>query len=92
MNLLAVTWWYLKHYQPEHYIATELNLAQRIVGHSLSSVLDILDSCIYQKLISFPVDISNRTTPHGPKEYHNLIAHSTDTKLNIMRNVRQTMH
>lgn len=77
MNLLVVTLWYLKHYHTERYIATEFNLAQRTVGYSLSSVLDILHSCVYPEFISLPADLSNRTTPHGPEEYHKLIVDST---------------
>ncbi|CAF2093802.1 unnamed protein product, partial [Rotaria magnacalcarata] len=77
INLLVVTLWYLKHYHTERYIATEFNLAQRTVGYSLSSVLDILHSCVYPEFISLPADLSNRTTPHGPEEYHKLIVDST---------------
>jgi hypothetical protein len=47
------------------------------VAYSLSSVLDILHSCVYPEFISFPTNISNRTTPHGPEEHHNLIVDST---------------
>jgi hypothetical protein len=77
MNLLVVTLWYLKHYHSDRYIATELNLARRTVSYSLSSVLDILHSCVYPEFISLPADISSRTTPHGPEEYHKLIVDST---------------
>lgn len=77
MNLLVVTLWYLKHYYSERYIATELNLPQRTVGYSLSSVLGILHSCVYSGLISLPADMSNITTQHGTEEYHKLIVDST---------------
>lgn len=77
MNLLVVTLWYLKHYHSELYISTEVNLAQQTVGYFLSSVLDILHSCVYPEFISSPADMSNRTTPHGLKGYHKLIVDST---------------
>jgi hypothetical protein len=77
MNLLVVTLWYLKHYHSERYIATELNLAQKTVYYFLSSVPDILHTCVYPELISLPADMSNRTTAHGPEEHHKLIVDST---------------
>ena len=46
-------------------------------AYSLSSVLDILHSCVYLEFISLPTNISNKTTPHGPEEYHKLIVDST---------------
>ncbi|CAF4307232.1 unnamed protein product [Rotaria sp. Silwood2] len=77
MNLLAVALWYLKHYHSEPYIATEVNLAHQTVSYFLSSVLDILHSCVYAELISLPADIANTRTPHGPEQSHKLIVDST---------------
>ncbi|CAF0802221.1 unnamed protein product [Rotaria sordida] len=77
MNLLIVTLWYLKHYHCERYIATKVNLTQQAVNYFLSSTLDILHSCIYPELISLPVDLSSRRTPHGPERQHKLIIDST---------------
>ena len=77
MNLLVVTLWHLRHYHSERYIATELNLTQQAVNYFLSSILDILHSCIYSKLISLPVDISSRRALHGSEQQHKLIVDST---------------
>ncbi|CAF4670749.1 unnamed protein product, partial [Rotaria sp. Silwood2] len=48
-------------------------LARQTVAYSLSSVLDILHSCVYPEFISLPANISNRSIPHGPEERHKLI-------------------
>ncbi|CAF1337255.1 unnamed protein product [Rotaria sordida] len=77
MNLLAVTLWYLKYYHSERYIATELNLGRSTVNYLLSEVINILHSCVYRELISFPADIAKRRTPHGPEQNHKLIVDST---------------
>ncbi len=77
MNLLVVTLWYLKHYHSERYIATEVDLTHQAVNYFLSSILDILHSCVYPELISLPVDLSSRRTPHGPERQHKLIVDST---------------
>ena len=77
INLLVVTLLYLRHYHTERYIAAEFNLAQKTVAYSLLSVLDILHSCVYPKFISLSTNMSNRTTPHGPEQYHKLIVDST---------------
>ena len=77
MNLLVVTLWCLNHYHPEHYIPREFDLVRKTVAYSLSSVLDILHSCVYPEFISLLTSISNRTTPHGPKEHHKSIVDFT---------------
>ncbi|CAF3663992.1 unnamed protein product [Rotaria sordida] len=77
MNLLVVTLWYLKHYHSEHYISTELNLGQSTVKYFLTEVLDILHSCVYQELVSLPVDLASRRSKHGPQQQYKLIVDST---------------
>ncbi|CAF4703068.1 unnamed protein product, partial [Rotaria sp. Silwood2] len=68
---------YLKHYHSERYIATEANLTQKGVNYFLSSILDILHSCVYPELVSLPVDLASSRTPHGPERQHKLIVDST---------------
>ncbi|CAF1070386.1 unnamed protein product [Rotaria sordida] len=77
MNMLVVTLWHLKHYHSERYIASELNVSQQAVNYLLSTVVDILHSCVYPELISIPANISSSRTPHGPQQYHKLIVDST---------------
>ncbi|CAF3852707.1 unnamed protein product, partial [Rotaria sp. Silwood1] len=77
MNMLVVTLWYLKHYHSERYISSELNLSQAAVNYLLSTVVDILHSCVYPELISIPTNLSSSKTPHGPQQHHKLIVDST---------------
>ncbi|CAF3001569.1 unnamed protein product [Rotaria sp. Silwood2] len=77
MNMLVVTLWYLKHYHSERYISSELNLSQAAVNYLLSTVVDILHSCVYPELISIPTNLSSGKTPHGPQQHHKLIVDST---------------
>ncbi|CAF4234485.1 unnamed protein product [Rotaria sp. Silwood2] len=77
MNLLVVTLWHLKHYHSERYIASELDLSQSAVNYFLSAVVDILHSCVYPELMSFPAGMDNRRILHGPEEHHKLIVDST---------------
>ncbi|CAF4307586.1 unnamed protein product, partial [Rotaria sordida] len=40
-------------------------------------IINILHSCVYRELISFPADIAKRRTSHGPEQNHKLIVDST---------------
>ncbi|CAF1550003.1 unnamed protein product [Rotaria sordida] len=77
INLLVVTLWYLKHYHSERYISTELNLGRSTVNYFLTEVINILHACVYPELISLPVNIASKRTPHGPEQHHKLIVDST---------------
>ncbi|CAF1468216.1 unnamed protein product [Rotaria sordida] len=77
MNMLVVTLWHLKHYHSERYIASELNLSQQVVNYLLSTVVNILHSCVYPEVILIPANISSSRTPHEPQQYHKLIVDST---------------
>ncbi|CAF3736711.1 unnamed protein product [Rotaria sordida] len=77
MNMLVVTLWHLKHYHSECYIASESNLSQPAVNYLLSTVADILHSCVYPELVSIPANVSISRTPHGLQQYHKLIVDST---------------
>ncbi|CAF1068897.1 unnamed protein product [Rotaria sordida] len=77
MNMLVITLWYLKHYHSERYISSELNLSQPAVNYLLSTVVDILHSCVYPELISIPTNLSSSKTPHEPQQHHKLIVDST---------------
>ena len=77
MNLLVVTLWYLKHYRPERYIASELNISYQAVHYLLSAIVDILHSCVYLSFVSLPAALANRRTRHGPQQHYKLIVDST---------------
>ncbi|CAF0983451.1 unnamed protein product [Rotaria sordida] len=55
----------------------KLNLSQPAVNYLLSTVVDILHSCVYPELISIPTNLSSSKTPHGPQQHHKLIVDST---------------
>ncbi|CAF1274018.1 unnamed protein product [Rotaria sordida] len=77
INLLSITLLYLKHYHSLDYIATELNFGKSTIHYFLSSVIDILYSPVYSKLILLFDDMDDETTIHGPEESHKLIVDST---------------
>ncbi|CAF4936614.1 unnamed protein product, partial [Rotaria sp. Silwood1] len=77
MNLLVVTLWYLKHYHSERYIATEVYSSPSTIHRILTDVVDILHSCVYEELVSLPIDMDSRHTAHGPEEHHKLIVDTT---------------
>ncbi|CAF4402163.1 unnamed protein product [Rotaria sp. Silwood2] len=67
MNTLVVTLWYLKRHHSERYIALELNLSQQAANYLLSTVVNILHSCLHPDLISIPANISSSRTPYEPQ-------------------------
>jgi len=77
INLLSITLWYLKHCHSECYIATELNFCRSTMHYFLSSVIDILYSSVYPKLIWLPDDMDDDTTIDRPEQNHKLIVDST---------------
>jgi len=77
MNLLVVTLWHLKHYHSERYIATEVYISPSTIHHILTEVVNILHSCIYPELVSLPINMDSKNTPHGPEVHHKLIVDST---------------
>ncbi|CAF2961968.1 unnamed protein product [Rotaria sp. Silwood2] len=77
INLLVVTLWNLKHYHPEQYISTEINLGRSTVNYFLTEIIDILHSCIYPELISLPINMGSNRTPHGLERHHKLTVDST---------------
>lgn len=72
-----VTLWYLKHYHGERYISTELYLSPSTVHAFLGEVIDNLHSCVYPELISLPINLASKRTPHGPEQHLKLIVDLT---------------
>ncbi|CAF4300808.1 unnamed protein product, partial [Rotaria sordida] len=50
---------------------------QPAVNYFLSAIVDILHTCVYPELISLPVDLASRRTPHEPERQHKLIVDLT---------------
>ena len=67
----------MQHYRSERYIASELSFPQQTVNYFLSSVIDVLYSCICPKLVVLPDNIDAETMIRGSERHHKLIADST---------------
>ncbi|CAF4827017.1 unnamed protein product, partial [Rotaria sp. Silwood2] len=48
-----------------------------LCNYFLTEVINILHACVYPELISLPVNMASKRTPHGPEQHHKLIVDST---------------